>query len=694
MKNIYILIVLLFSSAIYSQTTGITYQAVILNPAGQNIPGYNNNRLPLSNKLVCLRFKILAGTTLEYQETMPTTTDEFGMVNVIIGTGTPAGGTASTFSDIVWNGSPKSLVVEVDVNALCTNFIEISNQPFTAVPYALYSASSGTTGATGPQGPAGPTGATGAQGPQGVAGATGPQGPIGLTGPAGPQGVAGANGASGLQGANGLSAYQVAVANGFNGTEIQWLTSLVGSQGLQGVAGIAGQDGKNALINTTLEPSGTNCPNGGTKIEVGLDNNSNGVLDNSEINASQTKYVCNGAQGIAGPQGPAGTSSTSIGSNAAFSDAITTYNGDISICGNYTSLAVSNNGKYIIMGCPSDNSNGISNAGKVIVLKYENGTFENVGQEFIGTSLNSRFGKHVGVSGDGQTIFFVGNTTNDCYIYKLLNNSWILHSTINDIGIGTIKMNITGDLIISRDNVPYNSTQTLTFYNLVGTNWVSNQFSVNGILGNSANMEISNDGSIIALSNSGQNLGVYPNPFAVANGRTGVFYYDGSTFIQRGNFIEGPNTKGWGYRICLSDDGTKIGITTSGGNTPPPYYVRTYQFNTTTSTWEQYNNELVFNSYNNNTSSGIEGQIAFLDFDSSNNYLLVAHKIEFPAIDTFKSYFLLMKNINNNWNQFGTSIEFKPIVPTNYTNLPDNFEFKSNIFYHVIDNKLRIKDFN
>jgi len=304
MKKIYLLLVLIFSSTIYSQTAGITYQAVILNPDGQNIPGYNNNRLPLSNKLVCLRFKILAGTTLEYQETMPTTTDEFGMINVIIGTGTPAGGTASTFSDIVWNGSPKSLVVEVDVNALCTNFIEISNQPFTAVPYALYSASSGTTGASGPQGPAGPTGA---QGPQGVAGATGSQGPIGLNGPAGtqgpqgPQGVAGANGASGLQGANGLSAYQVAVANGFNGTETQWLTSIVGSQGpqgLQGVAGIAGQDGKNAVINTTVEPSGTNCPNGGTKIEVGLDINSNGLLDFSEINASQTKYVCNGNNSV------------------------------------------------------------------------------------------------------------------------------------------------------------------------------------------------------------------------------------------------------------------------------------------------------------------------------------------------------------------------------------------------------------
>ena len=685
MKKIYLLALVLFSSLIYSQTKGITYQAVILNPEGEHIPGYNNERAPLTNTAICLRFSIYKGTVLEYQESKNTTTDEFGMVNVIIGSGVYIGGTSTTLAGVDWDGNAKNLVVEVDVKGTCSNFIEISDQPFTYVPYAFYAENSGTPGPAGPQGPAGPTGATGAQGPQGVAGA---QGVAGSQGPAGPQGVAGANGASGIQGTNGLSAYQVAVANGFNGTEIQWLTSLVGSQGLQGVTGIAGQDGKNALINTTLEPSGTNCPNGGTKIEVGLDDNSNGVLDNSEINASQTKYVCNGNQGVAGPQGPAGTSSTSIGSNAAFSDAITTYNEDIS---RYSQLAVSNNGKYIITGWfvfPGvDNlGNPIGNVGKVKVIKYENGTFENVGQEFIGTFQNNGFGSQVGISGDGQTIFFVGNTPNDCYIYKLVSNAWVLHSTINGIGNGTVKMNITGDLIISRDNVPSNSTQSLTFYNLVGTNWASNQFSANGILGNSE-LQISNDGSIIALSNSAQNLGVIPSPFAFANGRTGVFFYNGTTFTQRGNFIEGPNTKGWGYRICLSDDGTKIGIAsqrdTVSGDSTDPCYLRTYQYNASSNLWSQYNNELVFRSNNQG------GEITFFDYDSSSNYLIVAHKIESPFANEYKkSYFLLMKDLNNNWNQYGTRIEFIP------TFIPDNFEFKSNIFFYVQDDKLRIKDFN
>ena len=74
----------------------------------------------------------------------------------------------------------------------------------------------GETGATGPQGPQGETGATGATG------ATGPQGP---RGPQGPQGETGATGATGAAGA---SAYQIAVANGFQGTEEEWLESLHG----------------------------------------------------------------------------------------------------------------------------------------------------------------------------------------------------------------------------------------------------------------------------------------------------------------------------------------------------------------------------------------------------------------------------------------------------------------------------------
>ncbi len=319
MKKYISLFFFLLTLATYSQT-GITYQAVILNPQGEELPGVDNNRSPLANQTICLRFKIYNNANqLEYQETIVTTTDEFGMVNVVIGTGTYTGGTATTISAVTWDGTPKNLVVEVDTTGTCSNFTQISNQPFTYVPYAFYAANSGSSTTPGPQGPPGPagpqgpigltgtTGPQGIQGPIGLTGAAGPAGPQGLqgiqgaTGAQGPQGVAGSNGTGGTQGpagTNGLSAYQVAVANGYSGTEAQWLASLVGATGPQGNAGANGTngvDGKNTIINTTTEPAGATCANGGVKMEFGLDSNSNGVLDADEINNSLTKYVCNGA---------------------------------------------------------------------------------------------------------------------------------------------------------------------------------------------------------------------------------------------------------------------------------------------------------------------------------------------------------------------------------------------------------------
>ena len=70
-------------------------------------------------------------------------------------------------------------------------------------------------------------------------------------------------------------------------------------------SGSNGANGTSALVNTTPEPAGANCPNGGTKVDVGDDTNGNGTLDASEI--KQTRYVCAGANGASGSNGTNGT---------------------------------------------------------------------------------------------------------------------------------------------------------------------------------------------------------------------------------------------------------------------------------------------------------------------------------------------------------------------------------------------------
>lgn len=76
------------------------------------------------------------------------------------------------------------------------------------------------------------------------------------------------------------------------------LLLFIGCEGEEGQIGPAGEDGTNglnSLVNITNEPSGANCENGGIKVEVGIDNSSNGSLDTDEILA--TSYVCNGVDG-------------------------------------------------------------------------------------------------------------------------------------------------------------------------------------------------------------------------------------------------------------------------------------------------------------------------------------------------------------------------------------------------------------
>lgn len=65
----------------------------------------------------------------------------------------------------------------------------------------------------------------------------------GEKGDKGDPGENGADGQPGKQGADGLSAYQIAVDNGFTGTEAEWLASLKGEAGPQGPKGNTGSTG-------------------------------------------------------------------------------------------------------------------------------------------------------------------------------------------------------------------------------------------------------------------------------------------------------------------------------------------------------------------------------------------------------------------------------------------------------------------
>ena len=145
---------------------------------------------------------------------------------------------------------------------------------------------------------------------------------IDLTGPAGPAGTPGSQGPAGEDGNDGAD----------------------GVDGSQGLAGVDGTDGKTALAATSIESSGSNCTDGGVKIEVGVDDDGNGALDSNEIDFVQ--YVCNGADGQDG-------ANSSVSPNTMLT----------SVSSPATSLGCTAGGRVIAQGLDNGNWDGIAQNG-------------------------------------------------------------------------------------------------------------------------------------------------------------------------------------------------------------------------------------------------------------------------------------------------------------------------------------------
>lgn len=308
MKKIVTLLFLTFSifSAYAQLPEKMSYQAVVRN---------SNNSLLISQS-VGIRISILQGSsagTEVYVETHTTTTNANGLVSIEIGNGIVVSG---TFDAIDWSNGPFFIKTETDP-AGGTNYSIIGTSQLLSVPYALYAKTSGSS-APGPQGIQGVAGMDGADGANGqnslikstieAAGINCETGGIKLE-----YGID-ANNDGTLDVSEINASLTKYICNGAQGAQgpagTTGATGAEGPAGTQGIQGNPGTNGQNSLVKTTTEAAGANCTTGGVKVEYGLDANNNGTLDASEINASLTKYICNGTQGIQGTTGATGIAGT------------------------------------------------------------------------------------------------------------------------------------------------------------------------------------------------------------------------------------------------------------------------------------------------------------------------------------------------------------------------------------------------
>ena len=116
-----------------AQTDGLNYQAVIIDPDPEEIPGIDVTGNILPNKEINVRFTISGSTGItEYQEVHTTKTDEYGMINLVIGKGNSVTG---KFTEIYWDGSTKNLKVEINLDG---TYSDLSDQELLFIPYAYH----------------------------------------------------------------------------------------------------------------------------------------------------------------------------------------------------------------------------------------------------------------------------------------------------------------------------------------------------------------------------------------------------------------------------------------------------------------------------------------------------------------------------------------------------------------------------
>ena len=262
------------------------------------------------------------------------------------------------------------------------------------------------------------------------------QGEKGDTGAQGLQGVAGANGKDGINGTNGLSAYQIAVSNGFIGTEQQWIVSLKGATGATGASGANGWTpslrtevrGTDELVLRIIDWTGGS----GTKPAVGY-LSSTGLVTNIS-NATNIRGT-QGLQGEQGLQGVAGEDAAQA-TNIVIQDdhsVIVTYNNSTTLQSNtpprllgwgsykdgqYTDTLPFNISANTTVILPNNSGVIISNGMPINVVTF----YDSTTQKCLMTDVNGLYAVRVKFkvaasnSADRIQIVFSKNTTENPYI--------------------------------------------------------------------------------------------------------------------------------------------------------------------------------------------------------------------------------------------------------------------------------------
>jgi len=247
-------------------------------------------------------------------------------------------------------------------------------------------------------------------------------------------------------------------------------------------------------------------------------------------------------------------------------------------------LAMDESGLVVVIGAATHEGPDGRNQGHVRVFDWDGTNWIQRGNDMNGEAEGDWFGVSVAVSASGNTVA-VGALFNDvdaeagpfgCVIcrgsvriFDWDTNSveWVQRGSDldgeqdHDLSGSSVAMNAAGDVVAigsPQTNAPSGNPErgSVTVYNWDGSNWQKRGTRIEG----EADGDIS--GSALAISTLGNTIaiGAYLNSGSSdTEGHVRVFDWDGESWLQRGDDIDGENTYDFsGYSLAMSADGNKL----------------------------------------------------------------------------------------------------------------------------------------
>jgi len=271
------------------------------------------------------------------------------------------------------------------------------------------------------------------------------------------------------------------------------------------------------------------------------------------------------------------------------------------------SVALSADGSVLVVGADEhDGPNGPA-SGQARVFAWNGVEWAQRGSTLFGESSGDEYGYAVSLNSDGMVVavggynnagaagFFGGHVR----VFEWDGNDWRQRGVDLDGAVlfgrfgGSVSLSSDGS-ILAAGGYSLSSPGKCRIFRWTSTAWIQLGGDMDGRSvsdGFGISVSLSNDGSVVAVGAHNDD-----NENGANAGLCRVFQFDGSTWNQKGQTINGEVASDWsGYSVALSGNGdiVIIGAGFNDGNGANSGHARVYEYVATSSIWVQLGQSLV-----------------------------------------------------------------------------------------------------